>query len=352
MTALRLSLALTLLSSCGMMEEQTRLGTQVILMPAGQRVAVSINGEEHKRLDQPVSLALGPGTHTIAVRDGLETTVTLEPFDKLVVPIVPRQCFASLNITYSNYGGGAQKVPKLSGRMRRDQPFPMPDDHHVSNDAAPSSISAGQQVFLLSSKSCHELDDLEFGLNGKVTREDGSTDPVAGGVAKVRRAACQTDAKSVWCTALTGWSGVSASPLPTAPQAFIGLAVATVDGTELELKPDTLSISTLAMNPKGAKLGILNPYGEGGKKTGLDVAAGSLVQVLRSEGDALSIGPDFAGYLGRQAEKAEGPFAADGVGWSTDGAHIRQVGDRWVSVQVMEGGAIVAINSPYAAEGG
>ncbi|MFK7928098.1 MAG: hypothetical protein AB8H79_07900, partial [Myxococcota bacterium] len=352
MPSLRFSLSLSILASlagCGMMEAQTKDGTQVHLIPAGESLVVSINGDEEKRLSKPVTLGLGPGTHTIAVRDGAEITVTLEAFDKVVVPLVPNQCFLSMNVSLSNFGEGGRKVPKISGRLQRSEPFPMPAKHYVSNSALPSSITSGQQVFLLASQPCNVADDLEFGINGAVTREGGGTDPIATHVTRVRRAACENDSASVWCTALSGWNDVTASPLPTEPQAFAGLAVAAFPGENFKLTPEKMSLYMVALNPKGAQLRIMDPYGETGKKFGLDVSAGRVANVLASESDPLSLPAEFSGYLGRQAQQAEGAITADGVGWRTDGAHLRLVGERWVSVLPTEQGAIVAINSPYTA---
>lgn len=69
------------------------------------------------------SIELGLGRHTTSVGGGPDITVTLELFDKLVVPLVPSQCFNSLNVSMSNYGSGDRKVHKLRGRMQRSEPF-------------------------------------------------------------------------------------------------------------------------------------------------------------------------------------------------------------------------------------
>ena len=342
-----LALLLPSLLGCGMMEAQTKDGTRVYLMTAGEPLAVSINGDEDKRLGDPVALGLGPGTHSIAVRDGAQVSVTLEPFDRIVVPLVPNQCFISLNVSLSNYGGGDQKVPKIQGRMQRSAPFAMPKDHYVSDAALPDSITSGQQVFLLRSTPCHVADDLEYGLNGQVSREDGSRDAVASSVAVVRRAACKE--KTEWCAALEGWSALEESPLPAAPQGFIGLSVAAAAGAkEIELDPKEMPLSVLTLSADGGALtGLLgsNPKEEGQ----LALTAQSVAKVLNKESELLSVGAELDGYLQERAKAGATKATAQGAGWMLEGAELRKVGAYWVSVEPLpEGeGHFVSVHSPY-----
>lgn len=344
-----LALLLPSLLGCGMMEAQTKDGTRVYLMTAGVPLAVSINGEEDKRLGDPVALGLGPGTHSIAVRDGAQVSVTLEPFDRMVVPLVANQCFISLNVSMSNYGGGDQKVPKIQGRMQRSQPFAMPKDHYVSDSALPDSISSGQQVFLLRSTPCHVADDLEYGLNGQVTREDGSRDAPASSLALVRRGACKGDNKTDWCAALEGWSTVQESPLPAAPQGFIGLSVAAPAGAkEIELDPKDMPLSVLALSSTGGEIsGLLpsNPKEEGQ----LALTTQGVAKVLNKESSVLSVGAELDAYLQDRAKEASTAATAQGPGWMLEGAELRKVGEYWVSVEPLpEGeGHFVSVHSPY-----
>ena len=344
------ALLLSSLLGCGMMEAQTKDGTKVHLMSAGTPLAVSINGAEDKRLDNPVALGLGPGTHTFAVRDGREVSVTLEPFDEMVVPLVDEQCFLSLDVSMSNYGAGDRKVPKIAGRMQRSEPFAMPKGHYSSDAALPSSITSGQQVFLLRSTPCHVADDLEFGLNGQVTREDGRVDPVASSVALVRRAACKDQgSESELCAALQGWSSVRESPLPSAPQGFIGLSIAAPDGVkEIELDPKTMPLSILALNATSAELSGVeasNPKEEGE----LAQVAAAVTKVLNKESKVLSVDANLAGYVDGRAKAASIAPSVQGGGWLLDGADLRKVGEYWVSVESLpEGeGRVVSVHSPY-----
>lgn len=327
---------LSLLPGCGMMEAQTKDGTKVYLFAPGERVIVSVNGEEPASLDSYVALGLGPGTHTIAVEGGHEVTVTLEPFDEMVVPLVPDQCFMSLDVSRSNYEVGTTEAPKITGRMQGSAPFKMPSGHYHKDAALPSAIEYGQRVYLLRSTACYVIDDLEYGTTGKVTRPDGNTDAVAGALALVRRASCPSDGEppGAWCSALRGWGGVKSSPLPAKPTVFVGqtLPVPT-GGDEQALFKDPLSMSYLALNPEGPVGDLSGLKGEGEEQeAALAAASKSAGDRLGGRIGGLRVDGGLGEYLADRAAESEDALTPAGPGWSLQGAELRKVGDTWLSV--------------------
>lgn len=359
MPVLLSSLLLPSLLGCGMMEAQAKAGTKAFLFAPGEQVVVTVNGEDPATLDTYVGLSLGPGVHTIAVEGGPQVSVTLEPFDELVVPLVEDQCFMSLNVSISKYGSG-QSAPKFAGRMQRSAPFALPKGHYHSEAALPDSITSGQQVFLLRSTLCYVVDDLEFGTTGRVTREDGSVDAVAGALALVRRASCPSNGEDpgAWCTALQGWNDGVASPLPKAAQAFLGQSVRADTGpVGPERAPDNtlfaapLPLSILSLNGSGPVGELSSVAAENEKETEeLDSVAQAVGDRLKARSEVLSVTAGMAGHLEGQASGAALPLTPIGPGWRLNGAEVRRVGEFWVSVAPYSegGGHLVSVHTAYA----
>ena len=333
-----------------MMEAQTKAGTKVYLLAPGEPVTVSVNGQDAVSLETFVGLGLGPGTHSISVQGGPQISVTLEPFDELIVPLAEGQCFVSLDVSQSNYGGAdTTPAPKISGHVQRSKPFALPREHYVSQDALPASISSGQQVFLLRSMACHMVDDLEFGTTGQVTAEGGLPDPAATSVALVRRAVCKDAPKSDWCASMQGWSSVLDSPLPSAPQGLIGLGITAPPGVKsIELNTASMPLSVLALNSNGVELSRLQPSNPQ-EQALLKPTSARVAEVLGAQDRALSIDAEVATYIDGRALGASLVPNIEGGGWTARGVDLRKVGAYWVSVEPLsEGeGHRVAVHSPY-----
>lgn len=341
---------LSALLACGMMEAQTQEGTKVYLLAPGAPVRVSINGEEAVSLETFVGLGLGPGTHSIAVEGGPQTSVTLEPFDELVVPLAEGQCFVSLDVSQSAYGGdNTTPAPKISGHVQRGKPFALPREHYLSYDALPASLSSGQQAFLLRSMACHMVEDLEFGTTGQVTAEGGLPDPAATSVALVRRAVCKDAPKSDWCLSLREWSAVLDSPLPSEPQGLIGLGITAPPGVKtLDLNTAATRLSVLALNQNGVELSRLQPSTPQ-EQALLAPTSARVAEVLGSQDQSLAIAPEVATYIDGRALGASLVPNIKGGGWTARGVELRKVGAYWVSVEPLsEGeGHRVAVHSTY-----
>lgn len=155
-----LGFAITLVG-CGAMEEETRKGTQVLVFSLDEDLTVSIDGKQVGTITAPkfARYSVDPGAHKIKI-GAREINLTLEAFDKWVVPIVDEQCFMSLDVGLSDYGASKKKAPSLVDPVKKTEPFKMPASHYLTKAKLPKKITAGTRPRLLRSTGCEKMAEM------------------------------------------------------------------------------------------------------------------------------------------------------------------------------------------------
>ena len=172
--ALLNTLALTALatSGCGWIDKAAKEDTKIVVFSAGPATSVAIDGGEAVELSAGRfrSFAVGPGAHEVVFDGERKVSVTLEAFDRWVVPAVEEQCFFSIDVGSSHYSADGKQAlggPDIANRQRESAAFKFPRDHYLTQKELPDQVSSGTLIYLLRSLPCEELDKLAAGLAGE-----------------------------------------------------------------------------------------------------------------------------------------------------------------------------------------
>ncbi len=90
---------------CGWIDKAAAEDTKVVVYSAGPATSVVIDGGEAVELEAGKfqSFAVGPGAHELVFDGSRKVSVTLEAFDRWVVPSAEEQCFFSIDVSRSHY---------------------------------------------------------------------------------------------------------------------------------------------------------------------------------------------------------------------------------------------------------
>lgn len=140
-------------------------GEAVFLGP-GEPVTLSIDGGPPVELSakgrHEAKLGVGPHTVEVVAPAKLERTFEISKHKTVVVPVLAKQCYATLDVSLSHYElGGKKRAPKLVQTNRADAPFPLTSGHYTSMADIPDQRTSGAMVVVLRSASCDDIAALE-----------------------------------------------------------------------------------------------------------------------------------------------------------------------------------------------
>lgn len=147
---------------CGWIDEAAAKDTKLIVFAPEGPASVVIDGGAPRDVSQGkfAQFPVGPGTHTVQIDGASVHSVTLEPFDRWVVPARPDQCFTSMDVSLSHYEG-VDAPPLLTGRTQSSTPFKFPAGNYLRESDLPKSRRSGERTLLFRSAPCATLDELE-----------------------------------------------------------------------------------------------------------------------------------------------------------------------------------------------
>ncbi|EDM76660.1 hypothetical protein PPSIR1_18362 [Plesiocystis pacifica SIR-1] len=154
---------------CGWIDKAAAEETKVVVFSAGPATSIAVDGGEAVELSAGKfrSFAVGPGEHELVFDGEREVRVTLEAFDRWVVPSVEGQCFFSIDVGSSHYSADGKNGlggPGISNRRTESEAFKFPANTYLTEKELPDSVSSGTLVYMLRSLPCEQIDELQSGL--------------------------------------------------------------------------------------------------------------------------------------------------------------------------------------------
>lgn len=157
------------LANCGWIDEAAAEDTKIVVYSVDADTQVVVDGGEAVKVSAGKfrSIKVGPGKHSISLNGDRKVDVTLEAFDRWVVPVQDEQCFMSLDVSLSHYGDNPKAAPSITNRKQHSAPFKWPTDNYLSQKELPKSRTSGQRALMLRSLPCDKMNELEAGLAAK-----------------------------------------------------------------------------------------------------------------------------------------------------------------------------------------
>ncbi|PRP96173.1 hypothetical protein [Enhygromyxa salina] len=342
-------LSTTLATGCGWIDKAAAKDTKVVVYSAGPATSVAIDGGEAVELGAGKfqSFAVGPGTHELVFDGSRKVSVTLEAFDRWVVPAAADQCFFSIDVSSSHYSAdGKNRLggPDITKRQQQSEPFKFPPQHYLTEKELPAEVSSGTLLYMLRSLPCDELDRLEAGLDGSPTSEPAPpADPTLARLVEFS-AAIGCDAPEgvakAWCVAAGAWTHVDDAklPLPDTGKSYVGLRVEIPADGELASVLDGAKLSLLAIRPEAAAgfgtLSGVNPENDDERQE-LDAAMASVRAVFTGDAKAVELRDGIGAYVDTLPASAATSLTATERGWTIgDGeAELRAAGPLVVALE-------------------
>lgn len=336
------------LSGCGWIDEAAKEDTKIVILSPGPATSITIDGGAAVELSAGKfqSFAVGPGAHEVVFDGGRKVSVTLEAFDRWVVPAVDDQCFFSIDVASSHYSADGKKAlggPDIGKRLQESAAFKFPRDHYLTAKELPSEVSSGTLLYLLRSLPCEEIDKLQAGLGGKPAAAQRPSDPIVARLGDFRTAIGCDDPKGMaaaFCVAAGAWTHVDTKAklgLPEAGKSYVGARVDIPASGELGDVLASAKLSLLALRPEGdagvASLNGVNPESDE-EKAELDAALAGVNAVFAGETNSVALGDGLAGYVDSMPASAKTPLTATEHGLSLgEGVELRAAGPLVVAVE-------------------
>lgn len=145
-------------------------GEAVFLGP-GVPVTLSIDGgppiEVSAKGRHRAKLGAGPHTVDVVAPSKLERSFEVAQHETVVVPVLAKQCFATLDVSLSHYDlGGKQRPPRLVRTNSADASFPLTSGHYTSMADIPETRTSGASILVLRSASCEDVAALQSDASG------------------------------------------------------------------------------------------------------------------------------------------------------------------------------------------
>ncbi|MCA9682669.1 MAG: hypothetical protein KC457_10770 [Myxococcales bacterium] len=336
---------------CGWIDKAAAEDTKVVVFSAGPATSVVIDGGQAVEISAGKfqSFAVGPGAHELVFDGERKVSVTLEAFDRWVVPAADDQCFFSIDVARSHYSAdGKSRLggPDIAKRQQESAAFEFPRNHYLTEKELPSEVSSGTLLYILRSLPCAEIDALQAGSTGEAPAEPAG-DPTLARLREFSGAigcdAPEGQAKA-WCITAGAWTHEDDAKLtlPEAGTAYVGLRVELKADADLAGILDSAELSLLAIRSEGdagvASLSGVKPETDAEREDLANTRA-AIVSVFTGEAKSVVLSESLGTYVDALPASADVSLTPTEHGWAMgEGIELRSAGPLVVALETLGDG--------------